>query len=402
MRSAAGLRIATMLMAAVLTGAAGPAPAGVPGRSPKERAADLARAAVVLQLDDVQEEFVLSRDGRFLAVRVADGTLKLYDLSTKPPGSIRPPKIGEISAAFTADGRGVWLGTTSGRAWLFNLPNADAARSVRRATGLRLEQVVLSPDGGMLGWYDRKARVAGFFDLRTQQPITSWKDVTWGGFGRQHVAFTPDGRRFVFHADGDRGFLSGRLVLWNIAERKAEASLDVYVTDRTPGYAFAGGALYYGTRESGPYQIRRWDLASGRETVIDPNARNLHFIDLFASPSGRYLAEGDFEDEGVRIYDLQQNYKARTFGERFANVVVGWDPVLDLVLVTARRLKGVDVWDPRSGERLATVRALAGRQVERVEMSADGRRLVASWWTSRGPNTPVRFHVTVFRIDGRR
>jgi hypothetical protein len=33
--------------------------------------------------------------------------------------------------------------------------------------------------------------------------------------------------------------------------------------------------------------------------------RGGHFIDLRVSASGRYLLEGDFEDDGALLYDLE-------------------------------------------------------------------------------------------------
>lgn len=382
------------------------AASAVPGQSQEGRANQLASAVPVLELDDVAPHvnLRLSPDGRYLAVCTSTvsrrppflcDAAKLYDLAATPPKVIGP-QVGQISAAFTRDGRGAWLGTATGSMRLLELPAARAIRSEQLEGTLRPDRLLISPDGRLLAWYDRKTETAGLFDLHTRQGVERWKHVS-------NVAFTPEGKYLVFYisrplpppaAQRDMG-----LVLWNLVGRHAEVKLDITSSHLSPGYAFAQGGLYYSTRRDGSYEIRRRDLATGADIVIDPDARKAHAIDVSASPGGRYLAERNTDERGIRIYDLSRDHTARTFEwSGFA----GWDPVSDLMLTLDGAEKGLTVRDPLSGQRLASLGGRANRPVIGALISADGRRLVATRWSPDSPGTPIRRHITVFRIpDGR-
>mgnify|MGYP001615640359 FL=1 len=181
--------------------------------------------------------------------------------------------------------------------------------------------------------------------------------------------------------------------MWSIAKNQPEVVLDVYVSYRSPAYALADGGLYYGTRKDGPYEIHRWDFSKHTDAVADPAARNIHFIDLFGSIKGRFVAEGDFEEQkdGIRIYDIQRNHTFRTFGKN--ETFVGWDSLHNLFFTTNE--KSTQAWDPEDGVMMGTIDALKGYKMERVEVSSDGSIILAIWETSEGINTPTRSHLTV-------
>ena len=264
--------------------------------------------------------------------------------------------------------------------------------------GRHLDALALSPDGQRLGWYDRDAEMAGVFDLEAKQSVASWEGVgsQWRGV-EIPLTFTPDGKRVAFYmVRRDQLMMADGLALWNLETRDREALLHIYVPKQTRGFAFARGGLYYGTRVEGPYQLRRWDLQTGEETVIDPEARNGHFMDLLASLSGYWLAEGDFEDDGIRVYDLEHGNRAVTIGQR-NHVPVGWDAPTEWLFVSNG---GVSVWDLATGKQLGVIDAVSNNfRVTHVESSKDGSLLVARWWDlTQESGTPVRYHVGVLRV----
>jgi WD40 repeat protein len=362
------------------------------------RAGALAQAQVVLQVDGVEGDIALSPDSRYLAVRVLKGGLRLYDLASDPPQQKLLDDRGQISAVFSADSSTVWLGTQAGKVWQVTLSDGRMTGPIRLAKRRHLDTLVLSPDGQYLGWYDRVAEITGFFDLKTKQQIASWEGVgsQWREVGTP-LTFTPDGTRIVFYVvRRDQLLMEHGLALWNLETKDREALLHIYFPKQTRGFAFARGGLYYGTRIDGPYQLRRWDLQTGKETVIDPEARSGHFIDLLASPSGRWLAEGDFEDDGIRVYDLGQDNRAVTIGRR-DHVPVGWDAPTEWLFVSNG---GVSVWDPSTGEKLAIINAVSNNfRVTHVESSKDGSLLVARWWdVTQESGTPIRYYLGVLRV----
>lgn len=394
------------------------AEASLAARSPKDRAAQLARAEPLSQLN-VGEEVMLSPDGKYLATIVHEGREKLvrfYDITNPAPRPLEISYGDPRSLAFTADGQRIWIGSSIGRAArldLSTLSNAGIGRSpllpraefradvkielsIDAAGGDSLDEMVLSPDGRLLAWYETMEAV-GLFDLESKREIRRWqRDV---GQTSPNVAFSPDGAKLVFYAQGPCEMRC--LAVWDIPHQRIEAMLEVYVSNRLPGYAFADGAIYYGTRSWGPYQIRRLNLETQEEIIVDPEARAGHFIDLMPSPSGRFLVEGDFEDDGMRVYDLAHDHRAQMVGKR-GSVFVGWDQPSELMLIAGGDALGIEVWSPETGEHLATVTALAARQIHRVETTADGRLFVVRW-LAEGPEEPTshttnRYHVTVLRI----
>lgn len=384
---------------------------GVPSRagvSLKQRAIQLSGAEPTLHLDKIGywktgRWVVLSPNGRHLAARMSSEQVKLYDLSVTPPKSIAIDNMGQISAAFIADGQKVLLGTNNGKVVSLDFSTFNLEKAVQLATSMRFDEIAVSPDGKFLAWFDAEKRAVGLFNLEKQSVVRQWEDIGLLGSpsSERHIEFSQDGGYFIFFENPPLS--SGReggLVVWNVAENKLEAKFDTYVSYRTPGYTLTKDALYYGTRKDGPYQIRRWDFSLKTEKIVDPDARDIHFIDLFSSSGSRFIAEGDFEETiqngGIRVYDIGQNHTYRTLGQK--DIFVGWDFPTELLFATRDQGRGVSIWNPENGEMLGAINTLAERGVERIETSADGRILIALWTTSEGQNTPISYHITVLRI----
>ncbi len=344
---------------------------------------------LILQLDNVSGWLKFSPNGGYLAASI-NKKAKIYDLSSVTPKPLEDLPYDHISITFGVDDKEILIGGQAGGLFRYDLSSQRQLGERIQVTHNSLDEIILSPDGQMLGWYDAEINVTGLFDLRNQKELSQWRNIQPRHFlsePSKHIEFTPDGKRILFYIeDGLCDF--GCLAVWNISEGRIEAMFDVYVLDSSIGYAFVNNAIYYGTRSSGPYQIRRYDLIARTDTIIDSNARNIHFIDLFPSRGGNFVAEWDFEERGVRIYNIQKNHSFLTLPDN--EMFIGWDSVSDILFTANMTEKKVSMWNPEKGERLGTIDALSGRQGGRIEAAPDGRFL-----------TVIGDGLTLFRISDR-
>lgn len=370
-------------------------------RSIQERASQLVNLQSILQIDNTDRGFQVSPEGRYLAVAVrralSGSALQIYDFSTSAPRLVALPKRGEISAFFDNTENLVWMGTERGEAILFDLSERKVLKSVWVARKHSLSEIVLSSDKNYIGWFDQHHKVAGLFDVKNEKELQQWNSVhvVLSASVPQHIAFTPDNNFVLVPVENPKDlFQFSGLIVWDIRKQDTATILGLYVPEKSPGYAFAKGRVYYATRTAnGNEQIRYWDPMSKEDLVFDPNPRSIHFIDLFVSKNGRFLAEGDSEDKGVRIYDLEGTEKQPLVVG--AGTFVGWDHFFDFLLTTHNH--GTEVWNPLNGKLITTIGALKNLNLAQTstELSSNGCLLVAEWWDSE-TGKPVRFHVTVF------
>jgi len=359
--------------------------------SKEERIGQLVHAEEIVTIDDSGAQFALSSDSQYLAVG-KENSILVYNLWVENPVSFSFDTGGgaQTSAVFSNDGQKVFIGNDKGELWQFYLAGSTKERFIVTSGG-QLDELVLSPDNRYLGWYDRGKKEVGLFDLQNKEAIASWENI--GFFGAIWIDFSSNGKYFLFpeNIPGD-GFQFDALNIWDIEKGGSAANLGLYVQNASSGYAIIGDQIFYGTREIDGEQIRIWDAITREDTVFDPDPRYTHFIDLFASPSGRYIAEGDREKKGIRIYDLEQNdvRNARILGGT-GTIFVGWDTMPNFLFATD------GIWDV-GGEHLGAISAIEGRRLKKIEVSNDGYHLVANWWSFQGRGNRVEHHTSLLRV----
>ena len=333
----------------------------------------LARAEIRQAFAGVGEPAVLDASGEWLAFH-AGGRARVFSPTTLRFADLSA--LGDARArglAFSPDGGALWVGTVDGRIVRCPLAGDGGGGSAPRVDPVAEAEVTalaFSPDGTLLAWHAARTDTAGLLDVESGATVARFDDVRGPAFGHAPeppLAFTPDGSHLV--VGQGRGY-----VLWNVATGAVDARVDPYVTEETNGFAFAAGGLYF-ARRAGGVSIRRMDLASFEVDTLDPDARSIHFVDLFASPSGAWLAEGDFEDRGAVVYELASGAR-HAFGGKDARPLGFYMGEAELLLTGGERDRGLVAWTPR-GERVAELAALAGRRVTRAFSTPDGRRVIA-------------------------
>ncbi|MHC5010566.1 MAG: WD40 repeat domain-containing protein [Planctomycetota bacterium] len=381
-----------------------------------QRARSLTAARPLVRLEDVTRESAVCPDGAWAGAVLTDGRAQIIELATGDVVDTDDAREVRHTLAFAADGSHAWIGLDDGRVRRLDLGTRDVADAI---TIVPVDLGVNRPrppiDGlevardGRVAWSSRRAGIGGVWDSDTKRPVISFRHVAAPQFGAATgplVRFADGGRAVLVHIREDTGELRvvgrfGSTVLVDLETGRPRSSLPVYVTNETYGVVEAHAGLYYGTREHGSYQIRRFGFGDAKDTVLDPDARNVHFIDLFASPSGRWLAEGDFEDDGAKVYDLEGSLPPRVFGGDGVRPLAFDAGVGDLLFTTDvvdGSPQGVAVWDCRTGAKLAHPDWPREGRIELVESTCDGKHVILRRRHAPGRGQPVRRTLDVLRV----
>lgn len=175
---------------------------------------------------------------------------------------------------------------------------------------------------------------------------------------------------------GDRdSHIVGVIQLWDLAQKRQQAVLRGHLA---PIVALAftrdGRSLFSADKE---YQIKRWDVESGREEVSHKSA--LAFQRMALSPDGRILAIGNTSGM-VALLDTSTWRRMRPLGVAVSSsAIAGLAFSLDgRTLATAGALdQQVKLWDPANGMPRATIAVLAD-WLTCLAFSPDGQTLAVA------------------------
>jgi WD40 repeat protein len=303
--------------------------------------------------------FALSPDGTTLATIDRGGSLRFWDAAT---GRERNPGEGHAGAvtqlAFAPDGKALVSASIERVcAWDVTAHKQQAALDMPVA-GPRLR--ALSPDG-------RRLAVAGatgsvrVIDVPGGQVLRQLDDITSGLFG---LAFTADG--------GTLAVSEGKVVkLWDLATGTAKRTLDAGAGAVSLIAISADGRRLAAVGGFGSVQV--WDADTGRplwEQTVTAGNRAPVF-----SPDGRRLAVSG-GDGHVRVFDTATGHElARLEDHAGAAPVIVFSPDGQR-LVTGGVERQVRVWEVAGARPLQT---LSGHMsaVESLAYSPDGKLLAS-------------------------
>ena len=350
--------------------------------TPRPLAARLRAATVLRELVGYRGAAAVAPDGAAIAV-VHDGdkTARIVDAGT---GDLREaPLAGETcSIALSSNGRGCWLGLEDG-----SIAHAPTDAEPRRFAVADAPIDGLSCVAGHVAWSSSKAGRGGVLDARDGSPRFSTA-VPFGGYREPRMFLSRDGRHALHLArDPAQG---GRRVVNVLDGHTGEllATAASYLAKREDELAFAPGSLFTAARvASSRWELRRLDLVSLQTTVLDRDLRGRHFVDLLASPSGRWLLEGDFEERGAVVYEvgLAAPVTGRLLGAKGV-MPVGFLVVAgeEYALTTAGPTRvGLTVWSTAGEVIAADLPWAAGLRIERAGGLRGGRGLWVTSWKAR-------------------
>ena len=238
-------------------------------------------------------------DGAFVQIRAADGIRREL-----PFGS------DARAATHAADGKSIWWVDSASQLHRYDLSADQNQALLSLHTDADVRGLHASSDGAHVSWWDSDSR-GGIVATDTAASCFELDHLDRVSFGSGHgpkIGFDRNGQHALFYRSPRRAARrgdteDGGLQLLDLETGEIRARWPVYVTDRSPGFANAWDGIVYGRREP-EYQVVACELETLQERILDPRARRGHFLDLFASRDGRWVAEWDFEKRSVRVFDL--------------------------------------------------------------------------------------------------
>lgn len=353
-------------------------------------------ARTVATIDGWSGQVATAPDGS--AVAVIDHERKAACIFDAKSGKVVPaPRAGEVaSIALLPGARGCWLGLHDGS--IVHCPRGGEARHFPGVASGMVDGILCV--GGQVAWSSSGADYGGVLDARDGS-ILFGADAPLGGYRKSRMLLTRDGRHVVnLMPSPSRG---GRRVaiVRDARSGKEQGTANCYLSKNAGAVAFGVDSIYSAARVGRGWQLQRLDLVTFEREVVDDELRGKHFVDLFLSPSSRYLLEGDFEDSCVVLYRLAPG------GAHKQELAKGALPLGFLATESGEELAitsnegsrlGLCAWSTQTGELVATLPVGEGKRVTRVGPLLGGRGMWFSWWSSKSGKA-IQRHLECVRFD---
>jgi len=231
-----------------------------------------------------------SPDGRFVASRSSDRTVRLWEVSSGQCIWVGKEHTDSVfSVAFSPDGRWMASGSNDHTVRLWEVSSGQCAWVGKGHTD-RVNSVAFSPDGRWMasGSDDRTVRL---WEVSSGQCVWVGKEHTdwvWS------VAFSPDGR---FVASGSK---DETVRLWEVSSGRCvwvgkEHDYSVSSVAFSPDGRFVASG-------SSDCTVRLWEVSSGQCVWVGKGHTDL-VLSVAFSPDGRFVASGS-SDRTVRLWEV--------------------------------------------------------------------------------------------------
>lgn len=287
-----------------------------------------------------------SPGGQVLASGSYDGTVRLWNMTTRQQAALLEHTGRVVSVAFSPDGKTLATASDGDQLQLWNLATRQkeaAATLAGHASGV--ESIAFSPDGETLASGSYVDGTVRLWDMATKQEIA----VLAGDKPVRYVAYSPDGKILAVASDilgKNSSYLvntMGDTQLWDTQTLKIIASLE------HSGMVFS--------------------------INFSPDSR------ILATAWGAYDNVNDASSGGICLWDVRTQNLINTLGHDEIVYSAAFSP--DGKMIAAGELENMRLWDVATGQLITSIRT--GDTARCMEFSPDGQTLALGLDLSGGP-----------------
>jgi WD40 repeat protein len=320
-----------------------------------------------------------SSDDRMVISGTTEGTVKVWDVDRpKPLLKLQGHEMQVNSLTFTSGGRELLSADMTGITKRWRFPGGQLVSSDQPTKPSRFG-IRVSSSGKLT------VRKEGINDYVVVCDIESGKEtrLTWKGHIPVPLAFSPDEKLVAAFGVHDRAGPKGGLIVWNVADGKQLATLDL--EGNSTGLAFSPDGRYVVTAHGKAVVLWDWRAGQSRRILGTDNSGRTA---VAFSADGRLLAtaagwggSSRTRHDSVQIWDLEADRLQTEFvgaGQFVRNLAFSPDGHrLATAGIAAGQRGMLKLWDTRSGREVFSAKLPPGL-ITAVAFSPDGFRLAAA------------------------
>jgi WD40 repeat protein/Flp pilus assembly protein TadD len=303
-----------------------------------------------------------SPDGRWVAIRTSEKTLKLWDVIHRKLLFALPVESGIASLAFSFDSQRIAIGSENGALELYDVINRRDLWT-RKEHKESVTSVAFKPDGTQIATGGADGTVT-IWDSATGHETASLKSHEGSVLA---VAYSSDGKRFVTGSDDKT------IKIWSAATAQPLLTLrghDGAVT--SVAFSLDRKRIVTGGADQ---MVRIWDARTGQEMLtLKGHTRAVSGVAF--TGDGRRIISGS-EDGTLKIWEATTSPTTAALRGHSAQVAsVAFSPD-GKSIASGSWDKTIKVWDVSTGQERFTLKGHT-RGVSSADFSRDGKRIVSA------------------------